>query len=464
MNPSSFSSAGWTLRAVGALALCACLDAVAAEPTPTVIVDIHALGFDGVEAIKSDAGVRWSAEFGNEMLLGVDRAYVDRWLARPRVRAGLGQLAREEILVRDHLCADLSVKPAMGVVGGYEILREPASLVRYAARTEWLNAVPDNGVYSREVANSPELRRVLGADPAIAAITARVNVDRWFAQVESLAAFNRNTLSPALPAARMHIQNQFIDAQLVSESFNFNFAGVTACGSPPPTLALVNPIGRKIGSQLADEWIVVGAHYDSRNVVRCDGNTAPQPGANDNASGCAGVIELARVFQGVSTARSILFMCFAGEEQGLIGSRRYVESLQASGEIARVKHMINLDMIGYAVNDSLAARVDTNSSNQALINQYVDAAQTYAPELSLITSITTSANSDHWYFLNAGVPSAFTWENGAGIYPHYHQETDIPANMTRAKPLAGGILKMDAAVLAQVAGLVVDSFKDGFEE
>ncbi len=407
---------------------------VAAEATPTVIVDVHALGFGTLEALKRSPGVR----------------------------PGFGQLAREEILVRDHLCADLSIKPAMGVVGGYEILREPASLVRYAARTEWLNAVPDNGVYSREVANEAEQRSVRGIDPTLSAITAKVNVDRWFATVEGLSAFNRNTLSPALPAARTYIGNQFLAAGLVSEGFNFDFTGVTACGSPPPTLALVNPIGRKVGLDLPNEWIVVGAHYDSRNVVRCDGNTAPQPGANDNASGCAGVIELARVFQGVDTARSILFMCFAGEEQGLIGSRRYVESLQSNGQITRIKHMINLDMIGYAVNDSLAARVDTTSAHQSVLAMYVDAAQTYSPELALITSTTTSANSDHWYFLNAGIPGAFTWENGAGIYPHYHQETDLPINMTRAKPLAGGILKMDAAVLAQVAG-VTGLFRDGFE-
>ena len=64
----------------------------------------------------------------------------------------------------------------------------------------------------------------------------------------------------------------------------------------------------------------------------------------------------------------------------------------------------------------------------------------------------------------AGVPGAFTWENGAGIYPHYHQSTDLPANMLRARELAGGILKMDAAVIAGLAGASEAAmFKDGFE-
>ena len=195
--------------------------------------------------------------------------------------------------------------------------------------------------------------------------------------------------------------------------------------------------------------------------MRCDGVASPQPGANDNASGCAGVIELARVFEKVSTARSILFMCYSGEEQGLVGSRRYVEALQASGEIAKVKHMINLDMLGYAQTTTLSARIDTNLANQSLLAQYADAAASYAPELNLISSTNAGAGSDHWWFLQAGVPSIFTWENGASIYPHYHLATDIPANMTRARPLAGGILKMDAAMLATVAGLGL--FSDDFE-
>ena len=209
---------------------------------------------------------------------------------------------------------------------------------------------------------------------------------------------------------------------------------------------------------------MVGAHYDSRNSARCDGVANAQPGANDNASGCAGVIELARAFVNVPTQRSILFMCFSGEEQGLVGSQRYVASLSASGDIARVKHMINLDMIGFDPSGSLDARIDTNAANAGLLTQYAGAAATYAPELNIITSSTTSANTDHWYFLAAGVPAVFTWENGAnGYYPQYHQSTDLPANMTRARELAGGILKMDAAMLASVAGLSPPLFADGFE-
>ncbi|HET7844930.1 MAG TPA: M28 family peptidase, partial [Xanthomonadales bacterium] len=135
-----------------------------------------------------------------------------------------------------------------------------------------------------------------------------------------------------------------------------------------------------------------------------------------------------------------------------------------AGTISRVKHMVNLDMIGHAIDDDLDARIETTPAHQAELARYTSAAATYAPELNLITSTAAQANSDHWYFLAAGVPGAFTWENGAGgIYPQYHQSTDVPAAMQRAQQIGGGILRMDAAVIAALAGNGA-LFADGFED
>ena len=437
--------------------------AYADDPVPTVIVDIHALGAERLAELKARPSVRWSAEFGAELLLGVDPASELDWLAQSRMRRGLGTLAREEIWIRDHVCVHQSAQPALGVVGGFEVLRMPPAAIRYSQRAGLVGTpLPADGVMARELANSDAPKAALGADPQVQAIVDQIDAERWFQTMSLLAGFNRNSYSAALGSARDWILSAFEGAQLTSSVFPYTLSNVSGCAGSP-AVDIDNPIGTKLGSGLANEWIVVGAHYDSRNSARCDGVANAQPGANDNASGCAGVIELARAFVNVPTQRSILFMCFSGEEQGLVGSRRYVESLTASGEIARVKHMINLDMIGFDPSGSLDARIDTNAANAGLLTQYAAAAATYAPELNIITSSTTSANTDHWYFLAAGVPAVFTWENGASIYPHYHQSTDVPANMTRARELAGGILKMDAAMLASVAGLEPPLFADGFE-
>lgn len=452
------------LRPFAAVALAAQMHttAFAACPVPTVVVDIHALGAARLAELKAHPSVRWSAEFGTEMLLGVDPGSESHWLAQTRVRPGIGPLAREEIWIRDHVCVHQSAQPALAVIGGFEVLRMPPSAIAYSQRAGLVGTpLPEDGVMARELANRDGPRAVMGGDPQVQAIVDQIDAERWFQTLSLLANFNRNSYSAALGNARDWILSAFEGAQLTTSVFPYTLTPSGCAGAP--SINIDNPIGRKVGSSLPDEWIVVGAHYDSRNSVRCDGVANPQPGANDNASGCAGVIELARAFVDVPTQRSVLFMCFSGEEQGLVGSQRYVESLTASGDIARVKHMINLDMIGYDPSGTLDARVDTNAANAALLTQYGAAAATYAPELNLIASSTTSANTDHWYFLAAGVPAVFTWENGASIYAHYHQSTDIPANMTRARELGGGILKMDAAMLATVAGLAPPLFADGFE-
>lgn len=444
------------------LALCAPVSLAAAGPT--VIVDVQRAGAAELTGLKQADGVRWSAEFGSELLLGVAPEALSGWLRLPGVRPGPSRLAADEVVVRDHVCTVHDPEPAIAVVGGYEILRKPPALAR-ATRGPMITGepLPDDGVVARAAYNLDQPPRRGVTDPQVLALTARVNPDRWFDAVVDLAGFDRNSFSAMLGPAHDWILDQFAAVQLQTESFPFQLDGGSVCSPPRPTANLANPIGMKRGATLPDEWVVVGAHYDARNVVRCD-TIDPQPGANDNGTGCAGVIELARVFEDVDTERSLLFMCFAGEEQGLIGSRRYVESLQASADIEKVRYMINLDMLGYAADANLSARIETTAAYAAELNRYAQAAATYAPELSPILSSATQAYSDHWYFLQAGVPGVFSWENGAGIYPHYHRATDTPANLLRGRELASGILKMDIAVLAEEVGLLAPLLRDGFED
>ncbi len=450
------------MRCTAALLLAVFASALSAAE-PTVVVEVGRAGHAELERLKSADGVVWSAEFGNELLLGVMPESLDDWLARDRVRAGPARLARGEIVVRDHVCTLHDPEPALAVVGGYEILRKPPMLAR-ATRGPHVpgEPLPADGIVARAAYNLAQPIARANADPEIAALAGRIDADRWFATVVDLASFDRNSFSAGLGPAHDHVLARFATSGLAISSHTFVLNGQTACTPPQPQITLGNPIGFKTGRTAPGEWVVVGAHYDSRNTGRCD-TTNPQPGANDNASGCAGVIELARVFSTVDTERSIVFVCFAGEEQGLVGSRRYVEGLQQSGDIARVRYMINLDMLGYAVDDTLAARIETTPAFSAELTRFAAAAATYAPELSPILSSQTQAYSDHWYFLAAGVPGAFTWENGAAIYPHYHRATDLPVNLTRGRELARGILRMDIAILAAEAGLIPRLFGDGFE-
>lgn len=435
---------------------------LASPVTDTVVLDIHGRGVERVAALKAQPSVLWSAEFGNELLLGVSAESRAHWLARKDARPGPDGLSLDTLRVRDHVCTLHDPPPALDVVGGYEILRAEPSWSKLDFHPAVLGAkVPNSGVVARERANSGVAKGALPADPNVLNLLSGIDSARWFQTVSDLAAMNRNSYSAGLATARDYIETQFANAGLTTEVAPYTLPGAN-CQPTNININISNVIGKKLGNRLPDEWVVIGAHYDSRNSVRCDGSANPQPGANDNGSGCAGVIEMARVFQNIPTARTLVFACFSGEEQGLVGSSRYVSALEISGDLGKVQHMINLDMMGHAIDDTLSARIETNTTQASWLNFYSDRAATYAPELNLITSTATQAYSDHWHFLDRGIPAMFTWENGAGIYPHYHQSTDLPANMQRAQPLAAGILKMDAAVLADLVD-IYGVFADQFE-
>ena len=455
------------LRSLLAGAVLGMFNAALAQSAPTVIIDINYQGAAKVSQLKSNTGVLWALEFGSELLLGVEPASLNAIANLQGARLGPGYASPDELITHGHVCGapSLQAHKLWATVGGYDLIRQPASLNSIQVlRDSNLAKLPANRIIARARANEEHVPAVEPIASEIAQMVQRVDANRWFQTMSDLSAFNRNSFSAGLFSARDWIRQRFVEQGLTPSDFNYQLANVTSCTPTPAPVNLPNIIGQKTGGSLPNEWIVIGAHYDSRNPSRCDGAINPQPGANDNASGCAGVIELANVFASIQTDRSILFMCFSGEEQGLVGSRRYVEALSASGEISKVKLMINLDMIGFDATGTNTARIESTAAHQSLINELSNAAATYAPELNIITSTNPNGGSDHVYFLQAGVPTAFTWENGASIYPHYHQSTDLPQNMTGARALAGGILKMNTAVLARQAGIFLDGFLiNGFE-
>jgi hypothetical protein len=119
----------------------------------------------------------------------------------------------------------------------------------------------------------------------------------------------------------------------------------------------VNVVGYLPGSDpaLTDEYIVIGAHYDHLGYQLKDGERVIFPGADDNASGTAAVMELARLFaeSPQRAGRSLVFIAFDGEESGLLGAREF---LQQNGLIPndQIQFMFSLDMVGmYEANNGL---------------------------------------------------------------------------------------------------------------
>lgn len=184
-----------------------------------------------------------------------------------------------------------------------------------------------------------------------------------------------------------------------------------------------NVIGLLEGSERPDEYVVVGAHYDhlGKVPVMFGDDRTPQihNGADDNASGTSGVLELARVIAaGPRPKRSILFMTFSAEEMGLLGSAHYVK--KPTIELSKIKAMINLDMIGRMGQKELEIYgIPSAVEFPELVSKL--AAEYGIEYKSPANNDRFFGASDHASFFYKGIPVLFAF---TGVHPQYHKPDD----------------------------------------
>ncbi len=174
------------------------------------------------------------------------------------------------------------------------------------------------------------------------------------------------------------------------------------------------------GTSVTDTFIVFGGHYDHLGML---GEKTLFPGANDNASGVATMIDLARYYSMPEHRPyySIAFIAFTGEEAGLLGSKFFVDNPLIP--LSTIKLVINLDMVGTC---EKGISVVNATANQKVFQQ-LDTLNKEFKYLPLINSRGESANSDHHYFHKAGVPAIFIY--GMGQSGPYHHPDDNSKNL-----------------------------------
>jgi hypothetical protein len=189
------------------------------------------------------------------------------------------------------------------------------------------------------------------------------------------------------------------------------------------------------------DLVLVMAHLDSVNLS--GGPTAAAPGADDNGSGSAGVLELARVLASTAWRSNLRLILFGGEEQGLHGSRQYVAGLPPV-ERQRVRAVLNMDMVGTRNADELAVLLEGAPLSQHLIDHLATAAATYTG-LRVETSLKPFA-SDHVPCIEAGVPAVLTIEGADSANGNIHTAGDTLDHLDL--DLMHEILRMNLAALA----------------
>jgi len=213
---------------------------------------------------------------------------------------------------------------------------------------------------------------------------------------------------------------------------------------PSGAWKLLNSVVATKPGTVSDDQVIICGHFDSTSEDPY--NLAP--GADDNASGSAGVIEAARVMAPYPYERTVKYICFSGEEMGPYGSGAYVDSVQQAGDV--IVGALNLDMIGYV--DSVPEDVDivANTASEWLADLTVDCGTVYVPTLPMLEIIDdTRSGSDEISFWLAGYSALTMIEDSPPVYPKYHTTGDTLGLLT--KTFATDVVKLAVATLAEVA-------------
>lgn len=176
-----------------------------------------------------------------------------------------------------------------------------------------------------------------------------------------------------------------------------------------------NVVGYVRGTVQPDSFLLVSAHYDHLGTM---GKTALFAGANDNASGTAFLLEMAAHYAQNPPKYSIIFVAFAAEEPGLVGSKFFVENPLVP--LARLKFVLNLDLLGTG-DEGITV---VNGSVFASAFERLQQINTQKHWLKQIKARGRAANSDHYWFSEKGVPAFFVYTMGGTTA--YHDVHDTP--------------------------------------
>jgi aminopeptidase YwaD len=174
-----------------------------------------------------------------------------------------------------------------------------------------------------------------------------------------------------------------------------------------------------IPGTIKDSFIVFSAHYDHLGKM---GGQAVFPGASDNASGTAMLLYLASYYASRPQRYTMVFIAFSGEEAGLMGSKNFIAHTPIP--LANIKFLTNIDIMGDAT-DGVTVVNATEYPNQFSLLTAINEEHKYLPA---VKSRGKAANSDHYYFSEAGVPAFFFYSNGGKGY--YHDIFDKPGEIT----------------------------------
>ncbi|KII84088.1 hypothetical protein PLICRDRAFT_95456 [Plicaturopsis crispa FD-325 SS-3] len=407
-----------------------------------------------------------SSQFASGSVVPLDGAQQLVWVQHKAVEQSLKDNAKDESNL-DLLFDRLSAPPAADAnqevfaPSEYEVLHrtETAALLSVssaAARTIdtllprfWKSTllptspVPFLPVPAPAVDRVKELLQTFKFDPVVASIVNNISVSqmrkdiRWLTGEDGVSGIvSRHSFSEGSRTAAAWLKDQFEETGAACElkPFLIGFAPNVVCRYP--------------ATENTTATVLLSAHYDSRGSF---GSTRA-PGGDDDGSGTVSLLGIARTIKrkGLTFRSNVELVAFAGEEQGLYGSKGYSRELREAG--ANITVMIQADMLAYHAPGEpaqlgLPATIGTTEVTQLVAN----ASAIYSPELKV--GFTSACCSDHQSFHEQGFPATQVFERAGPIVdPFYHNSGDLSERDGYDLEQVKSIAKVQFATLLHAAG------------
>ncbi len=210
--------------------------------------------------------------------------------------------------------------------------------------------------------------------------------------------------------------------------------------------AAPNVIGIQRGTVYPNTYVVCGSHFDSFSY---SGNC---PGADDNATGVASVLESARIMTQYEFEYSIIYCAYGCEEMGLYGSEAYASRCQQQG--MDIIGYFNNDMNGYLYGDTIHIDCIYPNSVAQIGDYYMNVADTYFPEMQVRHVILLGGDSDHTSFNQHGYMGIYPFEDVDHYSPYIHTSDDLIGNSVNSFAMSQRYCQMNIGCLSEIANPV----------
>ena len=208
----------------------------------------------------------------------------------------------------------------------------------------------------------------------------------------------------------------------------------------------------KWGTTTPQEFVICGAHYDSWNADGYDPDTIRSPGADDNASGVAGILETARLLSPYTFDRTVIFANWCAEEIGLVGSAAYAHD--CAEQRMDIVAYFNLDMTGYLAEGSDIHVNLMYTTQDSLLGDYTkNFSHVYFPEMRIWQDWLAWGDSDYSSFNRNGYPAIHPFEDVRDSSPFIHTREDVLGLSVNNLEQSKRFTELNLGLVATLAGI-----------